>query len=322
MEAGSVRSRAPSARAPVPWRAPRGARASVRPRPAGRVRRRALALAVSGSLLAGAAGAAAQEVTIESLLRAPFPSELVAAPSGGLVAWVENAEGRRNIWVAGPPDYRGRRLTNYTEDDGQELGGLAFSPDGRVLVYVRGGPPNRQGEVPNPTSDPAGAEQALWRVAVEGGAPVRIGPGSAPAISPRGDGVAFLRGGQIWWAPLDGSREPAPLVRARGSAGSLRWSPDGSKLAFVSNRGDHSFIGVYDVAAKTVRFLAPSVDRDQSPVWSPDGTRIAFVRIPASTRIGLFKPVREAEPWSIWVAEVATGQAAEIWRADRGRGSA
>lgn len=266
-------------------------------------------------------GAAAQQVTIEKLLSAPFPTMIEAAPMGGHVAWVVNHEGRRNIWVASAPDYRGRQITSYTEDDGHELGGLTWTPDARTLIYVRGGGPNRQGEIPNPTSDPAGAEQALWRVSVDGGEAVRIGPGSSPAVSPRGDVVAYIRGGQIWAAPLDGSGEPRQLVRARGSAGSLRWSPDGSKLAFVSSRGQHAFVGVYDVASETIRWMDPSVDRDGSPVWSPDGTRIAFIRIPASTRLTLFKPVREGKPWSIRVADVATGESREIWRADEGVGS-
>lgn len=264
----------------------------------------------------------AQRVTLEALMSAPFPTEITAAPTGGRVAWVVNDQGRRNIWVADAPDYRGRQLTQYTQDDGQEIGSLAWTPDGGTLVYVRGAGANRQGENPNPASDPAGAEQALWRIGVAGGEPVRIGVGSGPAVSPRGDVVAFVRGGQVWSAPLDGTREPAQLIRARGSAGSLRWSPDGSKLAFVSGRGGHSFIGIYDVAGRTLVWMEPSVDDDGDPAWSPDGSRLAFIRIPASTENTLFRPVREAEPWSIWVAEVATGRATQVWRADPGMGSA
>ncbi len=262
-----------------------------------------------------------QSFTLEQIMSAPFPSGLSAAPTGGKVAWVQNAQGVRNIWVAEPPEYRGRQLTHYTVDDGQDLSSLEWSPDARFIVYVCGGAANRQGEFPNPTSNPAGAEQAVWRIFLEGGQPVKIGQGNSPAISPKGDAVAFLRRGQIYWARLDTVKEPTSLVQTRGSSGSLRWSPDGSKLAFVSSRGEHSYIGVYDVAAKTVQFLEPSVDRDSNPVWSPEGKRVAFIRIPSTTRVGLFGPQRSGIPWSIIVADVATGRGRVIWRAQEGTGS-
>lgn len=282
---------------------------------------RRLLIGAAALLLAAPAPAPAQQVTIEALLSAPFPSELVAAPSGGRVAWVMNDEGIRNIWVADAPDYRGRAITSYTRDDGQEITGLAFTPDGATLLFVRGAAANRQGENPNPSSDPAGAEQAVWRVAVAGGAPVRIGVGGNVAISPGGERAVFTRGGQLWSASPAGG-EPKQLIRARGGAGSHSFSPDGSRLAFVSNRGDHGFIGVYTFADSSLLWLTPSVDRDSNPVWSPDGRRIAFIRQPASSELLLFKPLRETDPWSILVADAATGAAREVWRADEGRGSA
>src|SRR3989442_1510398 len=149
-----------------------------------------------------------------------------------------------------------------------------------------------------------------------------LGDGHSPVVSPKGDRVAFLKQGQVWWVPLADSAKPEQLVHARGTAQALRWSPDGAKLAFASGRGDHGFIGVYDVAAKTLRFLDPSVDRDEEPVWSPDGAQIAFIRIPAAEPTLPFTPRRAAPPWSIRVADVATGRGREVWKADAGRGSA
>ena len=69
------------------------------------------------------------------------------------------------------------------------------------------------------------------------------------------------------------------VENAAGPDNSPRWSPDGSQLAFVSTRGDHSFIAVYDMPANQLRFLSPSVDRDLAPRWSPDSRRIAFIRL-------------------------------------------
>ncbi|HEV8580609.1 MAG TPA: prolyl oligopeptidase family serine peptidase [Thermoanaerobaculia bacterium] len=281
-----------------------------------------LALAVSLVLFSFLPAAAQPAVTLEGLLSPPFPSELLASPTGGKLAWVQNAKGIRNLWVAEPPEYRGRQITRYTADDGQSLGGLEWTPDAKTLLYVRGGGANRQGEIPNPTSDPTGAEQVVWRVSVEGGEPVRVGAGGGAVPSPRGDGVAFVQKGSVHFAPFAEKAEPAAWVKARGGCSDLRFSPDGSKLAFVSHRGDHDFIGVYDVAAKTLRWIEPSVDSDNEPVWSPDGTRLAFLRIPASSKQPLFHPNPSAQPWSILVADAATGRAKVAWRAEPGPGSA
>lgn len=288
-------------------------------RPSSLVRPAALSLL----LLCAAANRLPAQPTLEQILSGPFPSELLASPNGGKLAWVQNARGVRNIWLAEPPEYRARQVTRYEKDDGQAIGGLAWTPDAKTILYVRGSSGNRQGESPNPTGDPAGAEQAIWRVAVEGGGePVRVSPGSGVAVSPRGDGFAFGRGGDIYWAPLDGSGEPEALAQLRGSARSLRWSPDGARLAFVSSRGDHSFIGLYDRAGKTVRWISPSVDEDGEPVWSPDGKRLAFLRTPTESRVTLFYAQRSGPPWSILVADAATGQAKTVWRAAEGKGSA
>jgi dipeptidyl aminopeptidase/acylaminoacyl peptidase len=267
--------------------------------------------------------AAEPAVTLEGLLSAPFPTELLASPTGAKLAWIQNAKGVRNVWVAEPPDYRGRQVTRYTADDGQSIGGLEWTPDARSLLYVRGGGANRQGEIPNPTSDPAGAEQAVWRVTLDGGEPVRIGQGSGVAVSPKGDGIAFVRQGGVFWAAFGGKAEPVQWIKVRGGATQLRFSPDGSRLAFASRRGNHGFIGVYDVAAKTLRWIAPSVDDDSEPAWSPDGTRLAFLRVPASSKLTLFHPNPSApQPWSILVADAASGEARTVWRAEPGPGSA
>ena len=287
-----------------------------------------LALFLAGAFeLPLAAADAPRAFTLEQVLSAPFPSDLVAAPSGGAVAWVFDAKGARNVWVAASPDYRGHAVTEYPDDDGQEISEVAFTPDGKSVAYVRGGPPNRASEVPNPRSDPAGTTQAVYIVSASGGAggaPKRVGDGAGFAISPRGDRIAWVQKDKVWWAPLDGSSAPAAVqaFQARGNCRNLRWSPDGSRLAFVSRRGDHAFIGVFDPAGKAVRYLDPSVDQDSEPAWSPDGKRVAFIRIPSSPSAReILRPHREGPPWSILVADAATGKARTIFRADAGRGS-
>ncbi|PYO39333.1 MAG: S9 family peptidase [Gemmatimonadetes bacterium] len=280
-------------------------------------------VALAAALVATVPLAAQQPAfTLEQALSAPFPDDLVAAPTGGAVAWVFNANGARNIWVAAPPEYQGRPVTAYADDDGQEIGDLVWTPDGKAIAFTRGGSANGRGEIPNPRSVTSGVKQEVWLVTVPGGTVRRLGEGNSPTISPKGDHVAFIQRGQVWWASLADSSPAEQLIHARGSASALRWSPDGGKLAFVSNRGDHAFIAVYDMAGKTLRFLDPALERDDDPVWSLDGARIAFTRAPPEPGRVPFTPRREAQPWSIRVAEVATGAGREIWKADPGAGSA
>jgi len=218
--------------------------------------------------------ATAASFTLEQVLSAPFPSDLVAAPGGAHLAWVLNDQGKRNVWVASAPDYKGVRVTSYMEDDGQDLGQLQWTPDGRAVVYTHGGDLEFLGRPdPNPTANPAGVEQDIC-VVIPGQAPRKLGVGYSPAVSPNSDRVAFLHAGQIWAAPLSGSAPAEMLIHARPdvSATDLQWSPDGSKLAFVSDRTTHSFIVVYDFAAKSVVYLEPTVDRDSGLVarWQAD----------------------------------------------------
>ncbi len=268
-----------------------------------------------------AAVAQQRPFTLEQVMSSAFPTELLAAPVGGKVAWVLNARGAHNVWVAEPPDYKGRQLTPYADDDGQEIAELAWTPDARAIVYVRGGDFETLREDPNPRSFPEGVSQAIWVVALDGGAPRKLAEGNSPALSPQGDRVAFLSKRQVWIAATDATGKPEQLIHARGDADSLRWSPDGSKLAFESRREEHNLIVVYDFTSKALRFVDPSVDRDSDPVWSPDGKKIAFLRIPASREAFLFGPKRSAQPWSIRVADVASGAGRQVFIADEGRGS-
>ena len=252
-----------------------------------------------------------QAYTLEDIMSYAFPSSLIAAPRGSTVAWVFNWEGKRNIWIAQGPEFKARQLTQYSEDDGQELGELAFNFEGTIIIYVRGGSANRAGEIPNPTSNPEGAEQALWAVRLEGGEPWELAKGNSPVPSPTEDKLVFSARGQIYLLSLAESSRPEVLFKARGRNGSPCWSPDGKKIAFVSSRDDHSFIGVYDLENKTIGWLAPSVDRDGYPVWSPCGKYIAFIRFPGSMATPTY---RDGQRFALMAADVESGQAEEIWR--------
>ena len=277
----------------------------------------ALSIMTSSAAAAQAVGSRSTPFTVNQIRSYPFPNELTAAATGSRLAWAFNEQGRRNIYVAQGPTFSARQLTHYDRDDGQELSSVALSANGQWVVYVRGGDhgSNWDDGLPvNVGSNPVAPKVQIFSVPFDGGDPKPIADGDEPVVSPRSDVVAFVKGGQIWTAPLDGSAPAKALITARGENSEPRWSPDGSRLAFVTYRGDHSFIGVYANDSTAITWLAPAFARDRSPRWSPDGRRIAFVRLPGAGGApdSLLPP--RPNPWEIWTADAATGAAQRLWK--------
>lgn len=255
--------------------------------------------------------------SLAQVMGAPFPTNLTAASRAERLAWTLNERGVRNVYVAEGPAFTARRLTPYAADDGQELSAVTLSPDGAHVLYVRGGDfgSNWDDALPvNPVGLPIPPRTELWTIPFGGGTPVSLGEGLNPVVSPDGRTVVFERARQLWRAPIDGSAPAVKLTELRGSNGEAVFAPDGKRFAFVSNRGDHAFIGVYTDATTPIQWIAPSSGRDRVPRWSPDGTRLVFARVdgaggPPPTSLEI-RPMA----WSLWVATVATGAATERWR--------
>ena len=233
--------------------------------------------------------AATTPPTIEQFLAPGTPTEIASAKKADRIAWTAYEHGLRNVYTAAAPRFTPVRLTGVAKDDGVELSDLSIADDGSVVVFVRGTPPNREGWVANPTADPSGAQRTIWAARTSGGGAWKLGEGTTPALSPDGRYVLFARDGQIYRYAVGavgaggvGRAGSSPFVKAWGSNGTPVWSPDSTKFAFVSDRVDHSLVGVYDLRTRAITVLAPSVDHDTSPTWSPDGAHIAFIRRPGT----------------------------------------
>jgi dipeptidyl aminopeptidase/acylaminoacyl peptidase len=270
------------------------------------------------------AQASSASFSLEQVLSSPFPTNLVAAQQAGRIAWLFAAKGEHNVWVADAPRFEARAVTHYTGDDGMPLAALKLTPDGRTAVYARGTEANGAGEIADPTSGVEKRTQQVWAVDIDKGEPRLLGDMGCDEegcediqISPNGEFAVWSAKKQLWIAPISGKDKAKALTFARGKNAQPKWSPDGKKIAFVSDRGDHSFVVIYEFGRTELRYVSPSADRDLSPRWSSDGSQLAFIRLVGKQMKRPFIPLTPL-PWSTWVYDVARDSGHEIWKSGPG----
>src|SRR5580765_5401472 len=159
----------------------------------GKLRLWSATAACAGLFMTQAAGTHPAAFTLNDVMQAPFPSYLLAAPTGAAVAWVFNAKGCSNIWVADPSHgAKARQITRYTQDDGFDIGELAWSPDAKSIAFTRG--QSLEDDTPaNVNTSPEGTmPREVWVVATAGGAPRKVGAGDSPTFSSDGSRLLFI----------------------------------------------------------------------------------------------------------------------------------
>jgi len=175
----------------------------------------------------------------------------------------------------------------------------AWSPDGRLIAYVRGS---------------GGVAGAIWVVNADGsGAPRRVSDDASPVFSDEpvfsSDGHTIIhasnRGGatNIWAVPVAGGH-PTRLTSGPGPDETPTTDAAG-RIAFLNSRWRDQLI-VYDLTTTQTRVLLRHSPFVWGPAFSPAGGDLAFSRgeIDGS--------------WHIWITEIDNGTPRELTRTDRG----
>ncbi|HET6796764.1 MAG TPA: protein kinase [Gemmatimonadales bacterium] len=190
-------------------------------------------------------------------------------------------------------DVGSQQATRVTNDNVLDMDPV-WAPDGNHIYFAssRGGGLN------------------LWRIAVSAtgsasGQPEQLTTGAGddvePTISPNGSRLVFaVRGinSDLWRMPLSPETgqptgQPVPVVMTTRVESRGSWSPDGSTIAFNSDRLGEMNIWLHRMADSSERQVTQGPGGDYQPNWSPDGERLVFF----SARGG------NADIWSVPVSD-------------------
>jgi len=98
----------------------------------------------------------------------------------------------------------------------------------------------------------------------------------SPVSSPDGRLIAFSALGDLWLRHADGKVEQ--LTSGPEDDADPAWSPDGSELAYVSNRSGDYQVWALDLAGRARRQVTTAAGDALTPIWQPSGENIVFVR--------------------------------------------
>ena len=268
--------------------------------------------------------AQARNFTLDDVLSIKEASSPRISPDGGKIAYVETSndldkdESRSGIFVVSRDGSPPRRMTaeSYSASDPQ------WSPDGKYLSFIAarddldenaapqvytldldGGDALRYSNAPQGVEahswSPAGDRMLLVirdesaaakeaRLAREKGDDEKARPWIIDRRQFKEDGVGYLDRSRAHLYALDArDGEPRQITFGDFEDSEPEWRPDGSEIAFVSNRtkepdGNNNadiWVVSSDPKAKNAkpRQLTVNEGADRAPSWSPDGKRIAYV---------------------------------------------
>ncbi len=252
-----------------------------------------------------------QSYTIDDILSMPYCTDLISSKKGQKVAWVSTIRGIREIYVAEYPSFKPKNIFRSQGDDGQILSNLMFSPDEEWLYFGKGSAPNRQGEIANPSSLVKYPERGLFRINLTTNKIDTVGNYNQYVISPDGEYLLILDGNTLNKVSLR-DKILKEVIKMRGTFSDVVFSSTGEKILFVSNRGDHSFIGTYLFGDQHIKWISPSIYNDAYPAWNNDGTKITFIRSPGTIK-GQLADITGGHPFQIMIYDLVDEKITAIW---------
>ena len=181
---------------------------------------------------------------------------------GKLIAFTSNRGGYfSNLFVMRPDGSRQQNLTKNDVDHSV----VTWTQDGQVLMYEGTGTTYllKLIDPADPKSVRAVSDQRLYNA----------------ALSPDGKRVAFDDYRSVIVMDVDDQMTTrlTPSVERLSNA-EPHWSPDGKRIAFVSNRDGATDVYVMHADGSSPLRLSNGSPSAKGPAWSPDGTHIAFLR--------------------------------------------
>ena len=254
-----------------------------------RRRRQTYAAFVASVALVGVAVVTVFDRTAQSQSASPAlagQSSLPAGTAGLKIAYIYNDPNALphvdepfqdwDLYVMNPDGSGKHALTRHA---GIEIDTHAWSPDGQKIVFIRIPERSSSGHIAVMSSDGSGERK------LTGDSPWL----ATPAWSPDGRKIAFLKGTLTGWSVYvmnaDGSGQRrltrntllpgGDQLRAFSSPG-LAWSPDGRRIAFVSDRDNNVDVFVMNADGTGQQRLTRNAGDDHFGAWSPDGHMITF----------------------------------------------